>query len=548
MKKKRFIPLFMLIVSLPFFSQAQNLVTNGDLELWTDSNTPEGWDLVENISQESINIHGGSYSAAHLSESSSMKFRQDISGIVGGQQYTISYYYLDNTDEAKTRIWSYWMDADGTYLNNEDDDVLRPADYSENSQDWQLFDELITAPSNAVQIRFEVRVYNQDGNIGGSVYYDDFLLEAYVTNYPEPTNYPTDFNAESSGLEIEVSWTDAAGEQLPGAYLLLGRKGTGGDFDLPEDGTPVPDDLDWGDGQVAVNVDYGLETFTFGELEGGQDYEFTIFPYTNAGANIDYKTDGTPPYATETTGSVVIINAEDFEDGTLGTWSEYNVEGPQIWENYEYQGDLFARISGYEGGAIVNEDWLLSPQMDLIGYTSIKLDFISARNYAGPDLQLFLSQDYDGESDPNGFDWLELTDQADWSPGNWEWTASGSVDLTLFAAQSCYLGFKYTSNSDEAAAWEIDNILVYGESGLGISGYPARQLLVYPNPSSGMCSFVSETSGLLIISDLAGQRRLVREVVNGENRLNVSALSPGMYFLRLIGNDGKIGGAKLLLK
>ncbi len=78
------------------------------------------------------------------------------------------------------------------------------------------------------------------------------------------------------GMSIELNWTDAIGEQLPGAYLLLGQKATRG-FQTPVDGVPVSDDLDWSDGQVAVNVSYGTGTYTFpGPTDSPFGYHFNV--------------------------------------------------------------------------------------------------------------------------------------------------------------------------------------------------------------------------------------------------------------------------------
>jgi hypothetical protein len=548
MKKNYFVLVCFLMVALPFTIKAQNMVVNGDLEQWNDANTPANWDLFENISQESTTVHGDSYSAAQMSESSSQWFRQDIQNIVGGQQYTISYYFFDNVDDAKTRIWSYWMDAGGTYLSNEDDDMLRPSEYSENNADWQHYNVVLTAPSNAAQFRFEVRAYNQDGNVGGYVYYDDFSMEGSSTNYPEPTNYPTDFDAMANGFGINVSWTDATGEQLPGSYLLLGQKGSSGEFTVPVDGTPVANDLDWSDGKVSVNVGFGLETYSFNGLDAAQEYEFTIYPYTNAGANINFKTDGTSPQDNATTSKIVIINEEDFEDGTLGTWWEYDVVGPQSWENYEYQGDQFARMSGYDDGAIENEDWLISPQMSLNVYIDVKFKFESARDFAGDDLKLYLSQDYDGSSDPNDFTWVELTDEANWSQDNWEWIESGIIDLSLFVNPSCYLAYKYTSSSSEAAGWEIDNILVYSDEGTGLFENSVYNLHLYPNPATTYIHLDATEKGYLTVVSITGQQLIRQDILKGPNSIDIQSLPEGLYVVHIVGGDGKNYSGKLMVK
>jgi hypothetical protein len=530
--KRNYFVLILFISVIPSMIFGQNLVVNGDLESWADANTPDGWVLFENISQESGTVNGGSYSAAHLSESSSKKFRQDIQGIVGGQQYTIGYYFFDNDDNAKTRIWSYWMDADGTYLSNEDDDVIRPGEYSENSPDWQQFSEVITAPANASQFRFEVS------------------MEGSSTNYPEPTNYPADFEATADGFVVDVNWTDATGDQLPGAYLLLGQTGSSGVFDLPVDGTPVLDDLDWNDGKVAVNVAYGIEMYAFGGLSGGQEYEFTIFPYTNAGANINYKTDGTPPYDKTTTTSILVINDENFEGGTdLGTWWQYDVDGPQSWENYEHNGERFARMSGWDNGAVPNEDWLISPELDLSQYQSVKFEFDNARNFPGEDVQLLVSSlNYDGEGNPNDYTWFDLSDEVSWSDDDWNWTASGVIDLSLFISSSVYLGFKYVSDNSAAASWEVDNIIIYSESGLGLIEQTLQQLKTYPNPASNMVMVETPEKGRIQILNTAGQCALDLKVASGVNHIDIQELPVGLYIVRFLSDNGTTRISKIIVE
>jgi hypothetical protein len=318
---------------------------------------------------------------------------------------------------------------------------------------------------------------------------------------------------------------------------------------VPEDGVPVSDDLDWSDNLVSVNVPFGEQTIMFNSLMGGESYEFTIYPYTNVGENINYKTDGTPPVTSASLGNLVVINEEDFEDGTLGTWWQHNAEGPQVWEPYEYQGDIFARISGYDGEPILNEDWLISPEMSLLPYQDVKFEFISARNYEGPDVQLYFSQDYDGAGNPNDFTWIELTSSANWSEGDWEWVESGIIDLSLYVYPSCHLAFKYSSNATEgAAAWEIDNILVYSEGGVSIAERQVEMMNIFPNPASDYAHLYFSNEGEIKISNLAGQMIHTEAVQSGRTTIDLSAFPKGLYLLRYVGIDASQQMGKLLVK
>ncbi|MEZ5148461.1 MAG: lamin tail domain-containing protein [Bacteroidales bacterium] len=153
-------------------SGAQNLVTNGDLELWDDPNTPTSWAKAENITQEAVTIHGGTYSGKQLA--GTYDLQQDVAGIVGGQTYTISYWFLDNDVDARSRIWSYWLTGTTTLADNAAE--LRPSVYSSDDPNWVEYTVTIQAPLGADGFRFEVRTYNT-GAGGGFIYYDDFLVE-----------------------------------------------------------------------------------------------------------------------------------------------------------------------------------------------------------------------------------------------------------------------------------------------------------------------------------------------------------------------------------
>jgi PKD repeat protein len=278
---------------------------------------------------------------------------------------------------------------------------------------------------------------------------------------PEPTNYPTGLTANPQIFAMDVTWTDASGGQLPSAYLLLASDQD--NITLPVDGTPVADDPDLSDGTAALNIAQGVGAASFGNLPGNQIYYFKIFPYTNGGPSIDYKTDGTPPATNATTPDVVIINEEDFNTATLGTWMEVSVIGSQTWgieNNYGVGGTPCAKMSGYQSGSNENEDWLISPAMNFNHYTGEMFQFQTAMNYSGPELEVYISNDYAGSGDPNLATWSQLSPT--WSPGGWTWTPSGLLDISGTAGSGVYLGFKYTSTSSQSATWEVDEILVVG--------------------------------------------------------------------------------------
>lgn len=519
---------------------------NGDLESWDDANTPTSWDKAENISQDMIEIHGGTYVAAHESASGTQDFQQNVSGIVGGQNYTISYFYKDNDPMARTRIWSYWTAAGNTIADNED--VLRPGEYSEDNPDWQEFSETLPAPVGADGFRFEVRVYKQDGMTGGHVYYDDFSIVGDQNVYPEPTNYPTAFTATTESVSIDLDWTDAVGEQLPSAYVILAEEwfGRDGEVEIPEDGTPIPNDFDFSDGEGAANVMYGVETFTFAGLSPSTGYRFHIYPYTNAGANIDYKNDGEAPTATAVTESIIILNQEGFEND-LGTWTQFSVTGDQEWYQDVYNERTFAKMSGYAGGAIENEDWLISPEMDWTNFNELHFKFESAKGYDGNNLQLFLSQDYDGSSNPNDFSWTEITDNFMWAD-SWDFVASGDGDLVMYDYPKAYLAFMYTCTSVESPTWQVDDLMVYGKKTEGIGDNIIKLVKLYPNPASDNVTLELEETATVQIVNINGQVLHSEAFKSGQNLIRTADFVMGVYFLQIRYEDGSILNKKLVIE
>ncbi|MCD4730160.1 MAG: DUF5017 domain-containing protein, partial [Bacteroidales bacterium] len=472
-----------LTLGFSFLSNGQNLVINGDLESWT-AGLPDGWTNAENISQESTIFHGGANSARHTSASSTKDFQQVIDGIQAGQEYAISYWYLDNDTEARTRVWSYWLSGGNTLPDHAD--ILRPSTYSEDNPDWLQFNEVLTAPAAADGFRFEVRVYNQDGIFGGSVFYDDFDFTGDMTIYPEPSNYPTDFTATSAGISIDLEWTDAVGTQLPSAYIIMA--GVSPSLPVPVDGTPIPNDPDLSDGSGAMNVPFGEEMTSFGNLESNTTYYFTIYSYTNSGANIDFKTDGTAPTANATTSNITIIESENF-DVSWGNWTTISIVGTQAWSRdntYGISSTPCAAMTGYELQPYENDDWLVSPPLNLDNYENEILVFYNALGYTGPDLELKISTDYDGGGDPYTATWT--TESFTFSTGYFEWTESGEIDLSVYNGSAVYVAFQFTSTDLESATWEVDDILITGE----------EDAIVDPEPSNYPTGFEATASGTSI--------------------------------------------------
>ena len=131
--KKLYTLSFILLAT--FFANAQTQVlTNGNLETWTNSTTPASFvaAYTAGVTQESTNIHAGTYSAKHTTAAtSSVKIQNETATLVPGHSYTVSYWFLDNDPLAKARPWIYFLTSGyATMTDTTTDAAFRPADYS----------------------------------------------------------------------------------------------------------------------------------------------------------------------------------------------------------------------------------------------------------------------------------------------------------------------------------------------------------------------------------------------------------------------------------
>ena len=476
---------------------------------------------------------------------------------------------MSEGDDFKVSFWAYtsefvritcaldWVGASTTWTQT----YVGPA-----TAGWEQFvyEDIVPAGANEVNIR--LRFYDVAGFTPPETQFvDDVEFESpigeplLVTNgdfeswpgiNPEPSNYPTGFAAQATGLNIALTWTDAVGTQLPDAYLI--KASNENNIVAPIDGVFEIDDLDLSDGSGAVNVAYGEGSFTFTNLEGLTEYFFEIYPYTNSGTNIDYKTDGTAPSANATTASTIVLNSENFDFG-WGDWTTVNVLGDQVWDRentYGIGGSPCAKISGYEAGDFANEDWLISPSFDFTEYENELFTFWSALGYpiAESQLTVKISTDYDGGGDPGTATWSDLNPIMASGEPYWDWTYSGEVDISAYNSESVYIAFVYLSDGLDSETWEIDDIMITAELEVGVEDVEQYVEAVYPNPSNGNFNILlNEQFKLLEVYSITGQIIYSTEVSGLNISVSLPGTGQGLYFIRLTNQETGVSFSKRIL-
>ncbi|OXA77311.1 Por secretion system C-terminal sorting domain-containing protein [Flavobacterium aquidurense] len=153
-------------------------------------------------------------------------------------------------------------------------------------------------------------------------------------------------------------------------------------------------------------------------------------------------------------------------------WTQYSVAGNvNVWASTTVtrninSGNGAVLINGFsESGA--SKDWLISPKLRLDNFTQFPLlSFYSRKFYAGPDLKLMVSVNYDGKSNPETATWIEL-------PGDFPvltgvYKQSQYIDLSAYKTDHTYLAWVYVTTAggtNNAAEWSFDDFALTNEPG-----------------------------------------------------------------------------------
>lgn len=176
-------------------------------------------------------------------------------------------------------------------------------------------------------------------------------------------------------------------------------------------------------------------------------------------------------------GGLNVASYYEFDDGTsggilppdpifsekfsysLGAFTTQNVLGPQLWA-VSYSA---ATMTGYVApNNIANEDWLISPEIDLSNISNAFLTFDHAARYfnnPATDISIWISENYVDGSAVGSATWTQLPTSFV-NASNWTFVSAGKFSLTNYANKKIKIALKYVSGT-KAGTWEVKNFLVY---------------------------------------------------------------------------------------
>jgi len=164
---------------------------------------------------------------------------------------------------------------------------------------------------------------------------------------------------------------------------------------------------------------------------------------------------------TITSPAVGTLPYQEVFDGSLGEFYAFSKTGAQVWGASSYSSGTytkFAKMSGYAGSNLENEDWLISPKFTASSSAGLQLSFASATNFAGNELELKYSTNYSGFGDPALATWTDISSLAAWPEANssYAWVESGNVIVA--GTNPVHFAFIYTSTTTAAATWQVANV------------------------------------------------------------------------------------------
>jgi endonuclease I len=153
------------------------------------------------------------------------------------------------------------------------------------------------------------------------------------------------------------------------------------------------------------------------------------------------------------------IHSENFSTNTSGSWTAVDISGPTDQWRFNVTPGGFASINGF--GDENDEDWLVSPAIDMNAATGETFTFTSRTRFSGPLLELYYTTNYTTVA---GSTWtaLPLTLPVNTTNVTQSFTQHANIDVSAISGTAVRFAFKYYGTSTLTKEWQIDDIVVSG--------------------------------------------------------------------------------------
>ena len=234
-------------------------------------------------------------------------------------------------------------------------------------------------------------------------------------------------------------------------------------YSLSGTATAGTDYTDPGNGSITIAENSTFDTIRINVIADGIAEGTETVVATLQSATGGYTISTVPASINITDHVVTTLHSYSFNtcSGSLSDgFTHQSVTGAQVWNctTFGRNGSSGVEMNGFASGSSqVNEDWLISPAIDLSATNNPALNFYSRTRFAGAPLRLYVTTSYTGDVTTTAWTELDGRFPATFSDS---WTLSENINLSSFKTANVRFAFRYTSTSTQSSRWTLDDITV----------------------------------------------------------------------------------------
>jgi Endonuclease I/Secretion system C-terminal sorting domain len=152
-----------------------------------------------------------------------------------------------------------------------------------------------------------------------------------------------------------------------------------------------------------------------------------------------------------------VIHSENFSSNTSGDWTAVDVLGPtKLWT-------FTAGYASVNGFGSINEDWLISPEINMDNSTAETFNFKYKNRYSGPMIELYYTTNYTGNPATTTWTAIALPSLVanNTNAVSASFTTYSGINLSALTGNVVF-AFKYYGAAALIKEWQLDDIELLG--------------------------------------------------------------------------------------
>jgi hypothetical protein len=171
-------------------------------------------------------------------------------------------------------------------------------------------------------------------------------------------------------------------------------------------------------------------------------------------------------------GQIVLATYKQyFENPVVGLANVYQATFPDDYDNFELisvsgpdelgwtLGAANVQGSAFDGAANALEEWLISPEINLIGESGLSFQITQEIDFLGDDalIDILISTDYSTGGDVMAATWIAIPfDKTIYG----SLTTSEDFDFSAYEGETVHVGLKYSSTDNDSPRWRVQDFAV----------------------------------------------------------------------------------------